>query len=474
MAVPVGAHAQLVVVGAGPGGYAVACLAADAGLAVTLVDEGPILGGTCLRRGCIPSKALLHLARVIREAEEVATCGLAFGAPQVDLGRVRQWKDEVVRNLAGGIDQLTGGRGVATIEGKACFRGPRTIEVTESAGSVSSITFDHAVLATGSRPVRLPGCDVDDPRIIDSTQALELSDVPHRLMVVGGGYIGLELGSVYAALGSRVTVVEMSEGLLPGADRDLVRPLARRLASQCEAIHTKTRVVALEVREDGLRATLEGEGPEDPQDFDRVLIAIGRRPNSEGLGLEHTGVRIDERGYVVVDHTGQTDEPEILAVGDVCGEPMLAHKASDDARRVLEIIQGRDVQERARVIPAVVFTDPEIAWCGLTERQARETQRPVKVVRMPWAASGRAHTLGRTEGLTKLVIDPDSDCVLGAGIVGVGAGELIGAAVLAVQQELTAASLADVILAHPTLSETLSEVAEHSQDRAVHLLPRRR
>ena len=474
MAIPAETHTQVVVVGAGPGGYPVACLAADAGMAVTLVDEGAALGGACLQRGCIPSKALLHLARIIREVEEASTCGLTFSAPEVNLSRVREWKDGVVATLAAGIGQLTSAREVMCVEARARFRDARTIELTAGDGSVSSLSFEHAVLATGSRPVRPSTCALDDPRGMASTQALELADIPQRLLVIGGGYIGLELGSVYAALGSRVTVVEMDAGLLPGADRDLVRPLARRLATQFEAICTKTRVVSLEAREDGLAAVFDGSDVPGSSVFDRVLLSVGRRPNSEDLGLDNTSVTTSERGHVVVDHAGRTAEPKILAVGDVCGEPMLAHKATDEARRVLAAIRGDDVSEAARVIPAVVFSDPEVAWCGVTEQQARDEQRPVKIARMPWAASGRAQTLGRTEGMTKLVLDPESEQVLGVGIVGVGAGELIGSAVMAVQQEFTAATLAESIHAHPTLSETLAEAADHALGRAVHLLPRRR
>lgn len=472
-------HVPLVVLGGGPGGYPAAFAAADAGHDVVVVDDGPLAGGTCLRSGCIPSKALLHVAKVIAEASELSGAGVMYGAPDIDLERLRAWKDEIVVGLGGGVGQLAAGRSVEWITARGVLRDAHMLELEPTNGEGSSLLgFDQLVLATGSRPIRPSSLSCESPRVMDSAAALGLPDVPKRLLVVGGGYIGLELGTVYRALGCRVTVVEMAGGLLPGADRDLVRPLARRLDSQFEAILLNTLVESLTVEGDEVSAVLvSADGERDVKTFDRVLVAVGRRPNSDGLGLAAAGIEMSEAGEVVVDAAGRTTCDHIFAVGDLCGGAMLAHKATSDARRVVAALDGQpaaDVAGGPQVVPAVVFTDPEIAWCGLTESEARDTGRAVKVSRVPWAASGRAHSTARTDGMTKLLCEPDGGQLLGAGIVGAGAGELIAEASVAIRAGLTASEIASAIHPHPTLSETLAEAAEHSVGQAIHLLPRRR
>ena len=467
----------LVVLGGGPGGYPAAFAAADEGLEVTVVDDGDGPGGTCLRTGCIPSKALLHVARVISDVSDVAASGVTYGPPTIDLDRLRDWKDEVVTALGGGVTQLAAARSVEWIQARGVLRDAHTLELDSGQGDTSLLGFDRLVVATGSRPVWPEPLRCDSLRVMDSTAALELPDVPDRLLVVGGGYIGLELGTVYAALGSAVTVVEMTGGLLPGADRDLVKPLARSLEGRFESIRLSTAVQSLSADESGVTATLAGdEAPPSHEQFDRVLVAVGRRPNSDRLGLSEAGVAIDEMGWVEVDSQGRTNVDHIFAVGDVCAGPMLAHRATADARRVVAELAGRVPSEEAGdpgLVPAVVFTDPELAWCGLTEAGARQAGVTVNVTRVPWVASGRAHSMGRTDGLTKLLCEPETGRVLGAGMVGVGAGELIAEAVLAIRSGLRASEVAAALHAHPTLSETISEAAEHSEGRAIHLLPRR-
>lgn len=451
---------QLAIIGAGPGGYAAAFLAADLGLRVTLVDEERQPGGVCLHRGCIPSKALLHVARLMREARHASAWGVEFGDPRVDLDRLRAWKQQVVDRLGGGLGQLSKQRQVTYLRGRAEILDPRTLAVHTDAGEVR-LGFEHCILATGSEPIRLPGVSIDSPRVLDSTSALGLADVPARLLVIGGGYIGLELGTVYAALGSRVTVVEMTEGLLPGADRDLVAVLARSLATTFEAVLLRTKVAAVEDTGDAVRVTFEGPAIAQRHDtFDRVLVAVGRRPNSAIAGLERTRVQLDRRGFIEVDAQRRTAEPTFFAIGDVAGEPMLAHKASAEGRLAVEAIAGRKVVWEPAAIPAVVFTDPELAWCGLTEDQARQTNRDVEVARFPWAASGRALTLDRPDGLTKLIVDRQTRRVLGMGVVGPGAGELIAEGVLAVEMAATAEDIGLSIHPHPTLSETVMEAAD--------------
>jgi dihydrolipoamide dehydrogenase len=462
------------VIGAGPGGYAAAFYAADLGMQVTLVDPALNPGGVCLYRGCIPSKALLHVADVLNEARHAEAWGVAFGAPKIDLNRLRGFKSKVVDQLTGGLGVLSKQRKITYIQGTAAFRDARTLDVTrEGQSAPETLTFEHAIIATGSRPATVPGLSIDSPRLMDSTGALELPDIPKSLLVVGGGYIGLELGSVYAALGTKVTVVEMTDGLLPGADRDLVNILAKRIESICEAVLLKTKVVGIKAAKDALAVTLDGEGlgPDAAKErtFDRVLVSIGRRPNSAVPGLDRTKVKVNARGFIEVDGARRTAEPSIYAIGDVVGEPMLAHKASHEGRVAVESIAGERVAFEPLAIPAVVFTDPELAWCGLTENEAKQQSREVTVARFPWAASGRALTLDRPDGMTKLVLDPKTERVLGVGIVGAGAGELIAEGVLAVEMGANATDVRMTIHPHPTLSETLMESAEVFFGQATHV-----
>ena len=460
---------QVAVIGGGPGGYAAAFLAADLGMRVTLVDEAPNPGGVCLYRGCMPSKALLHVAKVVTEAREARNWGVDFGEPALDVDRLRSWKDEAVARLTGGLGQLSRQRGVTYLQGRAALSGPTSARVTAADGGVAALDFEHAILATGSRPAAPGPLALDSDRVWDSTRALELPSVPGSLLVVGGGYIGLELGSVYAALGSRVTVVEMTAGLLPGADRDLVAVVARRLAGACEAVRLETTVTALADDGDGVSVTLRGAAGESTERFDRVLVAVGRLPNSDVPGLEHTAVGRDPRGFVTVDAQRRTAEPTLFAIGDLVGEPMLAHKASHEARVAVEAIAGRKAVFEPAAIPAVVFTDPEVAWCGLTETQARAEGRAVEVARFPWGASGRAVTLDRPAGVTKLVVEPGSERILGVGIAGSGAGELIAEGVVAIEMGATASDLRLCIHPHPTLSETLMESAEVFFGQSTHV-----
>ena len=467
---------HVVVIGAGPGGYAAAFHAADLGLRVSLVDEAPRPGGVCLHRGCMPSKALLHVARVLGEARSASAWGVAFGEPRIDLARLRAWKDGVVGTLTGGLAQLSRQRAVDYVQGRAALVDPHTVRVDRPDGATDTLAFDFAVLATGSRPARPPWLATAGERVLDSTAALELRRVPPTLLVVGGGYIGLELGTVYAALGSAVTVVEMTSGLLPGVDRDLVNVLARRLRECTAAIHPDTQVAALNPVEDGVEVVLEGPDVAAPrQVFDTVLVAVGRVPNSRIDGLERTAVVLDEQGFVQVDAQRRTAEPSLFAVGDLTGEPLLAHKAMHEGRVAVEAIAGRAAAFEPAAIPAVVFTDPEVAWCGLTETQAARDGRRVEVSRFPWAASGRAATLDRPGGLTKLVVDPDTEQVVGVGIVGAGAGELIAEGVLAIEMGATPGDLQLTIHPHPTLSETVSEAAEVALGQSTHVYrPKRR
>jgi dihydrolipoyl dehydrogenase len=463
---------QLVVIGAGPGGYAAAFYGADRGLKVALVDPAPNPGGVCLYRGCIPSKALLHIADVVNEAKHAEAWGVSFAAPTIDIDKVRAFKERVVTQLTGGVGQVAKLRKIDYLKGTAAFRDARTLAITGEDGTTSTLSFDHAIIATGSRPATVPGISIDSPRVMDSTAALELPDVPKSLLVVGGGYIGLELGSVYAALGSKVTVVEMTDGLLPGADRDLVNILAKRIESICAAVLLNTKVAAVKEVKDGLSVTFEGKLPEGmakEQTFDRVLVSVGRRPNSAVPGLDKTRVKVNQRGFIEVDEARGTAEPTIFAIGDVVGEPMLAHKASHEARVAVEAILGERVAFEPAAIPAVVFTDPEVAWCGLTENEAAKQKREVTVARFPWGASGRAITLDRTDGVTKLIIDPKTERILGVGIVGPGAGELISEGVVAVEMGATAADLRLSIHPHPTLSETLMEAAEVFFGQSTHV-----
>jgi dihydrolipoamide dehydrogenase len=467
---------QLVVIGAGPGGYAAAFYAADLGMQVTLVDPSPNPGGVCLYRGCIPSKALLHVAKLLGEAKHAEAWGITFGEPKIDLDRLRGFKEKVVSQLTGGLGQLSKQRKVGYIQGKALFRDSHTVEIDGKDGT-QSLRFEHAIIATGSHPSQVPGLDLKSDRLMDSTGALNLPDIPKSLLVVGGGYIGLELGSVYAALGTKVTVVEMTDGLLPGADRDLVNVLAKRIEAICEAVLLNTKVVGMKEAKGGITVTLDpsthGEdgarSGQGERTFDRVLVSVGRRPNSVP-GIESTKVKVDARGFVEVDASLRTAEPHIYAIGDVVGEPMLAHKASHEGRTAVEAIAGdKAASFEPMAIPAVVFTDPELAWAGLTEGEAKTAGREVTVARFPWAASGRALTLDRSDGMTKLVLDPKTERILGVGIVGPGAGELISEGVLAIEMGANATDLKMTIHPHPTLSETVMESAEVFFGHATHV-----
>ncbi len=452
---------HIAVVGGGPGGYAAAFLAADLGLKVTLIDPEVNPGGVCLYRGCIPSKALLHVAKLIEESEQAKNWGIEFSAPKIDLPRLRAWKESVVKRLTGGLGQLSKQRKVQYIQGRAGFESSTKLRVSKADGSQESLTFDRILLATGSRPAVIPTLKIDSPHMLDSTGALDLEDIPKTLLVVGGGYIGLELGSVYAALGTKVTVVEMLPGLLPGADRDLVLPLHKRLEKMFDGILLNTTVKSLKEESGGIRATFDGADLKEREKvFDKVLVSVGRKPNSEIPGLEKTRVRVSPKGFLQVNKQLQTDDPAIFAIGDVVGEPMLAHKAMHEGRTAVEAMAGRKVAFEPHAIPAVVFTDPEIAWAGLTETQAKELGREIAVAKFPWGASGRAITLDRPDGMTKLILDPKTERVLGVGIVGAGAGELIAEGVLAIEMAALAGDLELTIHPHPTLSETVMEAAE--------------
>ena len=456
---------SLVVLGGGPGGYAAAFLAADQGLDVILVEAEQQLGGTCLLHGCIPSKSLLHLARVMGEVDQLADdWGVQYGSPQIDLERIRNHQQELIERLSGGLQQLAKRRQVRVIQARGRFQDSHTLQLESSDGTLAddrSLTFDHCILATGSRPVCPPALAIDSPRVMDSRTALELAEIPERLLVIGGGYIGLELGTIYARLGSQVSVAELTASLLPGVDRDLVKVLQRQLESLFTApLMLETKVDAIQDAGSTLEVSMTGpEGCFDQQ-VDRVLIAVGRAPASADLGLENTQVGLDDRGFVVTDHHQRTADAAILAVGDVSGEPMLAHHASFQAKIAVRALQGTATEAATELVPAIVFTDPEIAWVGLTQTQAQQQQRKVRPAVYPWAASGRAQALGRTDGLTRWLVDPETDLLVGCGIVGAGAGDLIAEAVLAIQRGCHVQDVAEVIHPHPTLSETLGGAAE--------------
>jgi dihydrolipoamide dehydrogenase len=456
-------HVPLVVLGGGPGGYAAAFMAADLGMTVALVERDERLGGTCLLRGCIPSKALLHVGRVLAESREMEEWGVHFTRPTIDLAALRARKEKVIGALTGGLGTLARRRNVTVVRGQARFTNSTTLEIAPAApgGASQTITFDHCILASGSRPARIPAFDIGSPRVMDSTGALELAEIPESLLVVGGGYIGLEMGTVYAELGAKVSVVELTDTLLPGADRDLVKPLQQRLEKLFEKIHLRTKVARLEDVGHAVRVHFEGPDGQTTREFSRVLVAVGRRPNSDGLGLENTRATVSAKGFVEVDDRQRTSDPHILAIGDVCGEPMLAHRASHQGKVAVESLHGEPAVFAPRAIPAVVFTDPEIAWAGLTENEATAAGRTVEISRYPWAASGRAHALGRTDGLTKLLVDPETDTVLGVGMVGPGAGELVAEGVLAIEMGCSARDLMETIHPHPTLGETVAFSAEN-------------
>ena len=465
-------HSQLVVLGGGPGGYAAAFIAADAGLGVTIVEADPRLGGTCLLRGCIPSKALLHVARVISEVEELnEEWGVTYSEPQIDIDKVRERKDAVIQKMSGGLKQLAKKRNVTVVNARGTLLNSSTLGLEGDDPSIpdgGQITFDHLILATGSTPAMPGSLAVDSPRVMDSTGALRLEDIPETMLVVGGGYIGLEMGTVYANLGSKVSVVELTDGLLPGADRDLVKPLQKRLEKQMELI-LSTKVGSMGQRGDKIEVAFEGPGKFGTEEYDRVLVAVGRRPTSRGIGLENTQIQTDQRGFVICGDNQQTAEPNIFAIGDVAGEPMLAHKASHEAKVAVEAILGKPAAFAPAAIPAVVFTDPEIAWAGLTEAEAKAQGIPHEIALYPWAASGRAQALGRAEGLTKWLVDPETNRLLGCGMVGPGAGELIAESVLAIEMGCEVHDITESIHPHPTLSETLMNAAEVFYGTAVEI-----
>ena len=472
-------HTQLAVLGGGPGGYAAAFIAADEGLEVTIIEQDPRLGGTCLLRGCIPSKALLHVARVMSEVDELAEdWGVNFGSPQIRLEQLRARKEQVIEKMSGGLRQLAKRRNVRIIHGQGALLDNKTLQLSGDDASIpedGKLSFDHLILATGSTPARPGSLAIDSDQVMDSTGALQLEEIPGSMLVVGGGYIGLEMGTVYAHLGCKVSVVELTDGLLPGADRDLVKPLHRRLTKLMEdRIHLNTKVGSLGERGEQVEVAFEGPNKYGTELYDRVLVSVGRRPNSRDIGLENTQIQTDRRGFVACNSQQQTAEPNIFAIGDVVGEPMLAHKASHEAKVAVESVLGKAASFEPAAIPAVVFTDPEIAWAGLTQDQAKQTGRNVNVSVYPWAASGRAQALGRVEGLTKIIIDPSNDRILGCGIVGPGAGELIAESVLAIEMGCDIRDITESIHAHPTLSETLMNAGEVYFGSAVEIYKPRR
>jgi dihydrolipoamide dehydrogenase len=466
---------ELLVLGGGPGGYAAAFRAADLGLDVTMVDSEGRPGGVCLFRGCIPSKTLLYASELINDGRRAKEMGIRFSEPEIDLDRLRDWKDDVVEKLADGLMNLAKKRGVEVIKGKARFEASNRVHLQGEDVEVSRIKFRHAVIACGSLPVSLPGITFEPGgRIMDSSGALSLADIPEKLLVVGGGYVGVELGSVYAALGSRVTVVEMMERLMVGADPDLVEPLRKELEGRFEAIYCNTKVENLQERDKQVEVTLEGDVQKQNQTFDRVLIAVGRRPNSKEMGLENTDVEVDERGFIKVDDQRRTADKKIFAVGDVVGGAMLAHKAMYEGKVAAEVIAGQPAGFDVTAIPAVVYSDPQLAWCGLTEEAAHEQDRPVQVSRFPWTASGRAVSMGLSRGMTKMIIDPETERVLGVGIVGREAGEMISEGVLAVEMGALAKDLAFTIHPHPTLSESEEEAAEAFLGSSIHIISQKK
>jgi dihydrolipoamide dehydrogenase len=462
-AVDADVNVQVAVLGAGPGGYTAAFRAADLGLSVALIDKGEVLGGVCLNVGCIPSKALLHVARVLTEATELEESGVSFGKPEIDIDKVRSWKEGVVAKLTGGLETLAKQRKIQVVRGAGEFTGPNTIAVGDT-----TVGFEHCIIAAGSEPSMLPDLP-DDERIMDSTDALEIEEIPERLLVIGGGIIGLEMATVYDALGSKVTVVELLDQLIPGADKDLVKVLQKRIAGRYEAIHLGTKVESLSAGDDGITVKYGDE----EQTFDRVLVCVGRRPNGSRIGADKAGVNVDERGFINVDEQMRTNVPHIHAIGDVVGQPMLAHKATHEGALAAEVINGENVSWDARSIPSVAYTDPEIAWTGLTETQAKEQEIPFEISTFPWAASGRALSMGRSEGITKVIVEPETHRVLGAGIVGINAGELIAEMVLAIEAGADAEDVALTIHPHPTLSETVAFSAELANGTITDIMPKR-
>lgn len=466
---------EVVVLGSGPGGYTAAFRAADLGKKVVLIERYSTLGGVCLNVGCIPSKALLHTAKVITEAEETSHHGVSFGAPKVDIEQLRNWKaNDVVGKLTGGLAAMAKQRGVTVVQGVGRFTSPNQIAVTAADGKVTTVGFENAIIAAGSQATKFPGAP-EDERIMDSTGALMLADIPKRMLVIGGGIIGLEMGTVYDALGTKVSVVEFMDGLITGCDRDLVRPLQKRMEKRFESIMLSTKVAKMEAKKDGIHVSFEGENaPEGVQVYDRVLVSIGRRPNGKNIGAENAGVAVDDRGFIAVDKQMRTNIPHIFAIGDIVGQPMLAHKATHEGKVAAEVIAGHKVEFQAMVIPSVAYTDPEVAWAGMTETEAKAKGIEIEKASFPWAASGRALSIARTEGSTKLIFDKETHRVIGAGIVGVNAGELLAEAVLAIEMGADAHDLGLTIHAHPTLSETICFAAEMKEGTITDLYIKKR
>ena len=464
-------HAEVVVLGSGPGGYTAAFRAADLGKSVVLIEKDSTLGGVCLNVGCIPSKALLHAAKVITEAEEMGAHGVSFAKPKVDLDTLRGWKSSVVTKLTGGLSGLAKARKVTVVTGYGTFTGPKMIEV-QGADGTKTVSFDNCIIAAGSEPVALPFIPNDDPRVIDSTGALELADIPKRLLVLGGGIIGLEMACVYDALGSKVTIVELMDQIIPGADKDIVKPLHTRIAGRYEKILLKTKVTAVEAQKSGLKVTFEDDkGATTTDTFDKVLVAVGRRPNGKRINAEAAGVAVDERGFIAVDNQQRTGQPHIFAIGDVVGQPMLAHKAVHEGKVAAEVCAGLPRYFDAKIIPSVAYTDPEVACVGVTETEAKAKGMKIGKGVFPWAASGRALSIGRSEGITKLIFDPVDDRLIGAGIVGPNAGELLSEVVVAIEMGADAVDLGHSIHAHPTLSETINFAAEMFEGTITDLIP---
>lgn len=466
--------AEVLVLGAGPGGYTAAFRSADLGKKVVIVERGTTLGGVCLNMGCIPSKALLHAAKVITEAEEMSCHGIRYAKPEIDLAEIREWKDTgVIGQLTNGLSHMAKQRQITTLSGVGSFVSSHELEVRAINGDVTLVQFESAIIAAGSQPIQLPGLPADS-RIIDSTGALQLVDIPKRMLIVGGGIIGLELGTVYDAFGSSVSVVELSDGLMQGCDRDLVRPLQKRMEKRFEAIMLGTSVVAIEAKEDGIHVIFECKEIKSTQVYDKVLVAVGRRPNGNLIGAENAGVQVDQRGFIQVDKQLRTNVPHIFAIGDIIGQPMLAHKASREGKIAAEVIAGKHVEVHRSVIPAVAYTDPEVAWVGVTETEAKLKGIAIEKATFPWAASGRAISIARTEGMTKLIFDSETDRLIGAGIVGTNAGELIAETALAIEVGADAHSLGIAIHAHPTLSETICFAAEVKEQTITDLYIRKR
>ena len=469
-----GDHFEVVVLGSGPGGYTAAFRAADLGKKVALVERYPTLGGVCLNVGCIPSKALLHAAKVLDESRAFAEHGITFGEPEIDLDRLRAWKDKVVGRLVNGVGTMAKQRKVTTLEGTGRFKSANTLTVETPEGP-RTLSFDSAIIAAGSRVTRVPGWPHDDPRLIDSTGALELAEVPERLLVIGGGIIGLEMATVYHALGSKITVVELLDGLILGCDRDVVRPLHKWIEKRYEAIYLSTRVTSVQAEKAGLRVFFDGEKAPESELFDRVLVAVGRRPNGAEIGAEAAGVRVNDAGFIPVDRQQRTNVPHIFAIGDIVGQPMLAHKASHEGKVAAEVIAGEKSSFDARVIPSIAYTDPEVAWVGMTEEEAKREGRKYGKGIFPWSANGRSLALGRSEGRTKLLFDAETERVIGAGIVGPNAGDLISEIALAIEMDCEASDIGLTVHPHPTLSETVAMSAEAFEGTLTDLyVPKRR